>query len=48
MNKIETGEFKLNGEWDIQDTRAEWKEVILPCCPDIRYSKVVFTIIMNR
>ncbi len=29
-------------------TVVAWNEVILPCCQDIRYSKVVFTLIMQR
>ncbi|CAD5117699.1 DgyrCDS6450 [Dimorphilus gyrociliatus] len=47
-SEMELQEFKLNGEWDIFKTTAEWKEVILPCCPHIRYSKVLFTIHMTR
>ena len=31
-----------------QNTTARWREVSLPCCPDIRYSKVVFTLYLNR
>ena len=47
-SSVETAEFKLNGEWDMVSTRTQWKEVMLPCCPDIRYSKVVFTFYINR
>ena len=47
-SSVETAEFKLNGEWDMVSTSAKWMEVMLPCCPDIRYSKVVFTLHMNR
>ena len=47
-SSVETAEFKLNGEWDMVSTNTKWVEVVLPCCPDIRYSKVVFTLNMNR
>ena len=47
-SSVETAEFKLNGEWDMVSTSTKWMEVMLPCCPDIRYSKVVFTLHMNR
>ena len=47
-SSVETAEFKLNGEWDMVSTSTKWMEVMLPCCPDIRYSKVVFTLYMNR
>ena len=47
-SSVETAEFKLNGEWDMVSTNTKWMEVMLPCCPDIRYSKVVFTLNMNR
>ena len=39
-DKIETQEFKINGEWHMRGTKAEWDEVVLPHHPDIRYSKV--------
>ena len=47
-SEVETAAFKLNGEWDMTSTVAGWNEVILPCCQDIRYSKVIFTLIMQR
>jgi len=37
---VETQEFKINGEWHMRGTKAEWNEVVLPQHPDIRYSKV--------
>ena len=30
------------------DTSARWGEVGLPCCPDIKYSHVVFTLKLSR
>ncbi|ELT89403.1 hypothetical protein CAPTEDRAFT_123138, partial [Capitella teleta] len=45
---IETHEFKVNGEWAIRGTVARWEEITLPCCPDIRYSKVVFVMVLDR
>ncbi len=45
---VEMGEFKINGEWLMIGSHAHWEEVVLPCCPDIRYSKVVFTLYMSR
>ncbi len=47
-SSVETQEFKLNGEWHMSYTTAQWQEVVLPCCPDIRYSKVVFTFYLDR
>ncbi len=47
-SEVETAEFKLNGEWEMTSTVAAWNEVVLPCCQDIRYSKVVFTLILHR
>lgn len=47
-DKIETQEFKVNGEWHVRSTKAQWREITLPCCPDIRYSKVVFTMYLDR
>lgn len=47
-DSIETHEFKVNGEWAIRGTKARWDEITLPCCPDIRYSKVVFTMFLDR
>jgi len=38
-NEVETQEFKINGEWHMRGTKAEWHEVVLPQHPDIRYSK---------
>ena len=38
--KMETGEYKQNGEWNIYATTARWKEVVLPSGPEISYSKV--------
>ena len=40
--KMETGEYKQNGEWNIYATTARWKEVVLPSGPEISYSKVIF------
>jgi len=37
---VETQEFKINGEWHMRGTKAEWNEIVLPLHPDIRYSKV--------
>ena len=48
INRIEMTEFKQNGEWDIRGTRAEWEGVELPCCAGMVYSKVKFTVQMNR
>ena len=45
---IETKGLKPNGEWKLKSTLASWKEVVLPCCPDIKYSKVVFTMVLSR
>jgi hypothetical protein len=41
-SEVETQEFKINGEWRMRGTKAEWVEVMLPQHPDIRYSKVNF------
>ena len=35
-------------EWELVDTSARWGEVGLPCCPDIKYSHVVFTLKLSR
>jgi len=39
-DNVEIQEFKINGEWHMRGTKAEWNEVVLPQHPDIRYSKV--------
>ena len=46
--EIQTHDFKLNGEWDVYMTFAEWKENILPCCPNTRYPYVEFTLYLRR
>ena len=38
----------LVSEWELVDTSARWGEVGLPCCPDIKYSHVVFTLKLSR
>ena len=48
ISRVEMQEFKKNGEWHMRHTSAHWREVVLPCCPDIRYSKVVFVLHMTR
>lgn len=45
---ITTHDFRLNGEWDIYNSLAVWKENILPCCPNIRYPYVEFTLFLRR
>ena len=35
-HEVQTHDFRLNGEWDIYRTGAEWKENVLPCCPHTR------------
>jgi len=40
-DEVEIQEFKINGEWHMRGTKAEWNEVVLPQHPDIRYSKVI-------
>ena len=45
---VQTQGFRLNGEWDIFKTKAEWKENVLPCCPDTRYPYVEFTLYLRR
>ena len=39
-DKVEMQEFKINGEWHMRGSKAEWNEIVLPQHPDIRYSKV--------
>ncbi len=39
-SEVITHDFKLNGEWDIYHTKAEWLETILPCCPNTRFRSV--------
>lgn len=41
-NEVETQEFKMNGEWRMRRTTAEWIEIVFPQHPDIRYSKVPY------
>jgi hypothetical protein len=45
---VQTHDFRLNGEWDIYRTKAEWRENVLPCCPDTRYPYVEFTLYLRR
>ena len=45
---IQMDGFRLNGEWDVYRTRAEWKENILPCCNETRYPYVEFTLYLRR
>lgn len=47
-HEVVTHDFKLNGEWDVYDTLAEWKETILPCCLNTRYPYVEFTLFLRR
>lgn len=47
-HEIQTHNFRLNGEWDIYRTRAQWMENVLPCCPDTRYPYVEFTLYLRR
>jgi len=35
-SEVQTHDFRLNGEWEIYRTKAQWKENVLPCCPDTR------------
>src|SRR6218665_3349988 len=46
--KIQTNNFRLNGEWDVYRTKAEWKENTLPCCNLTRYPYVEFTLFLRR
>ena len=45
---VQTHDFHLNGEWAIYRTKSEWKENILPCCPNTRYPYVEFTLYLRR
>ena len=45
---VMTHEFRLNGEWEVYSSIAEWKETILPCCPDKHYPYVEFTLYLRR
>lgn len=45
---VERHGFKKNGEWDMYETTSMWRETILPCCPDTKYSSVEFTLYLRR
>ncbi|KAK2139800.1 hypothetical protein LSH36_1607g00011, partial [Paralvinella palmiformis] len=45
---VVTHDFRLNGEWEVTETKAEWRENILPCCPNTRYPYVIFTLFLRR
>ena len=45
---VVTHQLSPNGEWHVQSTLAEWKENILPCCPQTRYPYVEFSLTLNR
>ncbi|ESN98755.1 hypothetical protein HELRODRAFT_94890 [Helobdella robusta] len=47
-SEVLTHDFRLNGEWDIYHTKVEWKENVLPCCPNTRYPFVEFTLFLKR
>lgn len=48
MFSRQTHDFRLNGEWEVLETSAEWKENTLACCPDTRYPYVEFALHMRR
>lgn len=41
-------DFRLNGEWELVRTSAEWKENLLACCPNTRYPYVEFMLHLRR
>jgi len=45
---IQMDGFRLNGEWEVYRTRAEWRENVLPCCNETRYPYVEFTLYLRR
>ena len=45
---VETQQFSQNGEWDLRNTSVKWQEIELPCCPDMRYPYVSFTLSLQR
>lgn len=48
-SEVETHEFKINGEWQMDGTRINWVEIILPQHQDIRYSKVrIISVVYRR
>lgn len=46
--KIIKDSYENNGEWDLLDTGVERKEFFFDCCPDQKFSNVVFTIYLRR
>ena len=46
--RLQTHEFTLNGEWQLESTGAEWRETTLSCCPLARYPYVRFTLRLRR
>ena len=47
-SKVSTHDFRVNGEWHVYDTSAEWGITHLDCCSGNGYAHVVFTLHLKR
>ena len=48
LKEVNFDSYTTNGEWDIYKSKVERKEFAFECCPDEKFSNVVFRLHMRR